>query len=37
MHRGAISLGISGQDEIDIYIPVSLEDFISLQALGTNK
>jgi len=27
IHRGATSLGISGQDEIDIYIPVSLQDF----------
>lgn len=26
-HRGATSLGISGQDEIDIYIPVSPEKF----------
>jgi GrpB-like predicted nucleotidyltransferase (UPF0157 family)/GNAT superfamily N-acetyltransferase len=31
VHRGATSLGISGQDEIDIYIPVSIEDFYSLQ------
>ncbi|MDO8555195.1 MAG: GrpB family protein [bacterium] len=28
-HRGATSLGISGQDEIDIYIPVSPEIFDS--------
>ncbi len=26
-HHGATSLGISGQDEIDIYIPVSPEKF----------
>lgn len=26
-HRGATSLGISGQDEIDIYIPVLRGDF----------
>lgn len=26
-HRGATSLGISGQDEIDIYIPVLSEEF----------
>jgi len=26
-HRGATSLGISGQDEIDIYVPVSSDDF----------
>ena len=30
-HRGATSLGISGQNEIDVYIPVSGEDFISLR------
>lgn len=29
-HRGATSLGISGQDEIDVYIPVSLKDFDSV-------
>src|SRR3989304_6976860 len=29
-HRGATSLGISGQDEIDIYIPVSPSKFNSL-------
>lgn len=29
-HRGATSLGISGQDEIDIYIPVSPTKFNSL-------
>lgn len=29
-HRGATSLGISGQDEIDVYVPVSPEDFDSL-------
>ncbi len=28
-HRGASSLGISGQDEIDVYIPVSKETFNS--------
>src|ERR1035437_8539977 len=27
VHRGATSLGISGQDEIDVYVPVSLKDF----------
>jgi GrpB-like predicted nucleotidyltransferase (UPF0157 family) len=26
-HRGASSLGISGQDEIDIHIPVPVKDF----------
>jgi GrpB-like predicted nucleotidyltransferase (UPF0157 family) len=26
-HRGATSLGISGQDEIDIYIPISQANF----------
>lgn len=26
-HRGATSLKISGQDEIDTYIPVNVEDF----------
>lgn len=26
-HHGATSLGISGQDEIDVYIPVSEKDF----------
>jgi len=26
-HRGATSLGISGQDEIDTYIPVSPQEF----------
>lgn len=26
-HRGASSLGISGQDEIDIYIPILKKDF----------
>jgi ribosomal protein S18 acetylase RimI-like enzyme/GrpB-like predicted nucleotidyltransferase (UPF0157 family) len=31
VHRGATSLGISGQDEIDMYLPVSVEDYISLQ------
>jgi GrpB-like predicted nucleotidyltransferase (UPF0157 family) len=29
-HRGATSLGISGQDEIDVYIPVLPERFDSL-------
>lgn len=29
-HRGATSLGISGQDEIDTYIPVSPKDFNKL-------
>jgi GrpB-like predicted nucleotidyltransferase (UPF0157 family) len=27
VHRGASSLGISGKGELDIYIPVSLNDF----------
>lgn len=26
-HRGASSLGISGQDEIDVYVPVSPDEF----------
>jgi len=26
-HHGATSLGISGQDEIDIYIPIALDQF----------
>jgi GrpB-like predicted nucleotidyltransferase (UPF0157 family) len=29
-HRGATSMGISGQDEIDIYIPVSEDRFDTL-------
>jgi GrpB-like predicted nucleotidyltransferase (UPF0157 family) len=29
VHRGATSLGISGQDEIDIYVPVSEKEFNS--------
>ncbi len=29
-HRGASGMGISGQDEIDTYIPVSVEEFDSL-------
>src|SRR5687767_13419515 len=29
-HRGATSLGISGQDEIDVYVPVSPSKFDSL-------
>lgn len=29
-HHGATSLGISGQDEIDVYLPVSQEGFESL-------
>lgn len=29
-HHGATSLGISGQDEIDVYMPVSPEKFTSL-------
>lgn len=29
-HHGATSLWISGQDEIDVYLPVSQEDFESL-------
>ncbi len=29
-HRGATSLGISGQDEIDIYVPVPTDRFDSL-------
>ncbi len=31
-HRGATSLGISGQDEIDIYIPVPENEFNALLA-----
>jgi GrpB-like predicted nucleotidyltransferase (UPF0157 family) len=27
LHRGATSLGISGQGELDVYIPVQIEDF----------
>ena len=27
LHRGASALGISGQDEIDVYVPVGEEDF----------
>jgi GrpB-like predicted nucleotidyltransferase (UPF0157 family) len=30
VHRGASSLGISGQDEIDVYIPVPPDAFNSL-------
>ncbi|SRR6266481_10026821 len=30
-HRGSTSLGISGQDEIDVYIPVLAEEFSKLQ------
>jgi len=29
-HRGASSLGISGQDEIDVYVPVKPEEFNGL-------
>jgi GrpB-like predicted nucleotidyltransferase (UPF0157 family) len=32
VHRGATSLGISGQDEIDIYIPVPEDQFEPLIA-----
>lgn len=32
-HRGASSLGISGQDEIDVYIPVSPNQFDSTVAM----
>ncbi len=32
-HCGASSLGISGQDEIDAYIPVSTQDFNSYVSL----
>ncbi len=32
VHRGATSLGISGQDEIDVYIPVPEQDFNALLA-----
>ncbi len=31
-HRGATGLGISGQDEIDIYVPVAEDTFDSLIA-----
>lgn len=34
-HHGATSLGISGQDEIDIYIPVSVDRFDVLIPLVT--
>lgn len=35
-HHGATSLGISGQDEIDVYLPVSQDGFESLvQSLKT--
>lgn len=30
LHRGASALGISGQKELDIYIPVSAEEMFSL-------
>jgi GrpB-like predicted nucleotidyltransferase (UPF0157 family) len=30
LHKGATSLGISGQGELDIYIPVSAKDFDSM-------
>jgi flavin-dependent dehydrogenase/GrpB-like predicted nucleotidyltransferase (UPF0157 family) len=30
-HRGASGLGISGQDEVDVYIPVSPNEFKSLE------
>ena len=29
-HHGATSLGISGQDEIDVYLPVSPSEFVPL-------
>lgn len=32
-HRGATSLGISGQDEIDVYVPVSSKDFDSMASI----
>ncbi len=31
-HRGASSLGISGQDEIDVYVPVAQKQFDSFLA-----
>lgn len=34
-HRGASSLGISGQDEIDVYIPVSSKRYDNFVALVT--
>jgi GrpB-like predicted nucleotidyltransferase (UPF0157 family) len=36
LHRGASSLGISGQKEIDVYIPVSAEMMESASALLEN-
>jgi GrpB-like predicted nucleotidyltransferase (UPF0157 family) len=30
LHRGATSLGISGQGELDVYIPVSAKNFDSM-------
>lgn len=30
-HRGSSSLGIAGQDEIDVYIPVEVESFPEIQ------
>lgn len=42
LHRGASNMGISGQDEIDIYIPVKPKDFNHLipqlaKLFDTNK
>ncbi len=30
VHKGATNLGISGQGELDVYIPVSIENFDSM-------
>ena len=35
-HRGASSLGISGQKELDIYIPISLDKFVLFSELLAN-
>jgi len=35
-HRGASSLGISGQDEIDVYVPVPVEKFDKVISLVTD-
>ncbi len=37
VHRGASSLKISGQDEIDVYIPVDKEDFIKYLKILTDS
>jgi len=35
-HRGASSLGISGQDEIDVYVPVAPKKFYEVVGLISN-